>query len=163
MKNPSPPGFAVLYRWKPKAGMEAQFIESWSQVTALLRERGSLGSRLHRGPVGFLYGYAQWPSVAARSNAFNEPLDSPWVESMSITRLIALLLLPAALTIAAVGFFLYAAAALPYPDPTPDLLSEQARDIRTAQVLLFGGLFIFLADAVWLWKARHKAARRRWR
>lgn len=83
MKNPSPPEFAVLYRWKPKAGMEAQFIESWSQVTALFREKGSLGSRLHRGPDGFLYGYAQWPSAAARRNAFNEPLDSPWVERMS--------------------------------------------------------------------------------
>jgi hypothetical protein len=76
---------------------------------------------------------------------------------MSITRLTALLLLPAAFAIAAVGFFLYAAAALPYPDPTPELLSEQAKDIRTAQALLFGGLFVFLADAVWLWKARQKS------
>ena len=76
---------------------------------------------------------------------------------MSITRLIAFLLLPAALTIAATGFFLYATAALPYPDPTPELLSGQARDIRTAQALLFGGLLVFLADAVWLWKARRKS------
>ena len=76
---------------------------------------------------------------------------------MSITRLAALLLLPASLVIAAVGFFQYAAAALPYPDPTPELLSGQASDIRTAQALLFGGLFVLLADAVWLWKARHKS------
>jgi len=63
--------------------MEAQFIESWSQVTALFLERGSLGSRLHKGPEGFLYGYAQWPSAAARKNAFYEPLNSPWFEKMS--------------------------------------------------------------------------------
>ena len=83
MKNLHPPEFVVLYRWKLKAGMEAQFIESWSQVTALLRARGSLGSRLHKGPEGFLYGYAQWPSAATRENAFNELLNSPWFEKMS--------------------------------------------------------------------------------
>lgn len=83
MKNTSPPEFVVLYRWKLKTGMEAQFIESWSQVTALFRERGSLGSRLHKGPEGFFYGYAQWPSAIARKNAFNEPQNSPWFEKMS--------------------------------------------------------------------------------
>jgi hypothetical protein len=42
-----------------------------------------LGSRLHKGPEGFFYGYAQWPSAAARKNAFLEPLESPWFEKMS--------------------------------------------------------------------------------
>lgn len=83
MKNPSASQFVVLYRWKLKAGMEAQFIESWAQVTELLRARGSLGSRLHTGPDGFLYGYAQWPSAAARANAFKEPGHSPWFKKMS--------------------------------------------------------------------------------
>lgn len=83
MKNLHPPEFVVLYRWKPKAGMELQFIESWSEVTALFREKGSLGSRLHKGPEGFFYGYAQWPSAEARKKAFNEPLNSPWFEKMS--------------------------------------------------------------------------------
>ncbi|HEY9096829.1 MAG TPA: hypothetical protein VIN35_13875 [Hydrogenophaga sp.] len=83
MKNPHPPEFVVLYRWKLKAGKEAQFVESWSEVTALFREKGSLGSRLHKGPDGFLYGYAQWPSAQDRRKAFDEPIDSPWFEKMS--------------------------------------------------------------------------------
>ena len=80
MKNSLTPEFVVLYRWKLKEGMESQFIESWSQVTALFREKGSLGSRLHRGPEGIWYGYAQWPSYAARKKAFEEPRHSPWFD-----------------------------------------------------------------------------------
>ena len=83
MKNPITPEFVVLYRWKLKTGMEGQFIESWSQVTALLRGLGSLGSRLHKGPEGLWYGYAQWPSAAAREKAFEAPVESPWFAKMS--------------------------------------------------------------------------------
>ena len=82
MKNANPPEFVVLYRWVLKPGMEDQFIESWSQVTALFRDRGSLGSRLHRGPDEVWYGYAQWPSAAARELAFSTPLESPWTGRM---------------------------------------------------------------------------------
>lgn len=71
------PGFAVIYRWRLKAGMEAQFVEAWSHITRLLREqRGSLGSRLHRGPDGIWVGYAQWPTAAMRSAAFATPVDA---------------------------------------------------------------------------------------
>ncbi|MBC3876844.1 antibiotic biosynthesis monooxygenase [Undibacterium sp. FT79W] len=82
MKNPNPPEFIVLYRWKIKPGMEDQFIEGWSQGTALFREMGSLGSRLHRGSDELWYGYAQWPSAEARSDAFGRPLNSPWFAMM---------------------------------------------------------------------------------
>ncbi len=72
----SGPGFVVLYRWVLHPGNEDQFIEAWSRVTSLLREeRGSLGSRLHRGPDGIWYGYAQWPSAEARESAFHSPVD----------------------------------------------------------------------------------------
>ena len=65
------PGFAVLYRWRLHAGSEESFIEAWSRVSELLRsERGSLGSRLHRGQDGIWYSYAQWPSAHARDSAF---------------------------------------------------------------------------------------------
>ncbi len=65
------PGFVVLYRWKLLAGSEDSFIEAWSRIPELLREqRGSLGSRLHRGSDGVWYGYAQWPSAEARLKAF---------------------------------------------------------------------------------------------
>jgi heme-degrading monooxygenase HmoA len=75
---------AVIYRWRLKAGMETQFIEAWSTITRLLRDqRGSLGSRLHRGPDDIWYGYAQWPTAAARVQAFATPLD---VEASALMR-----------------------------------------------------------------------------
>jgi len=65
------PGFAVLYRWRLHPGTEDDFVRAWSRVSELLRaQRGSLGSRLHRGPDGIWYSYAQWPSPQARDAAF---------------------------------------------------------------------------------------------
>lgn len=65
------PGFAVLYRWRLHDGAEESFIRAWSRISELLlSERGSLGSRLHRGPDGWWYSYAQWPSAQAREQAF---------------------------------------------------------------------------------------------
>jgi Antibiotic biosynthesis monooxygenase len=71
------PGFAVIYRWRLKAGLEAQFVEAWSRITELyVAHRGGLGSRLHKGPHGIWYAYAQWPSAQARITAFaGESLD----------------------------------------------------------------------------------------
>lgn len=64
-------GFAVVYRVRLHPGMAEQYIRDWSLVTRLLRsERGGGGSRLHRGPEGVWYAYAQWPSAAARAQAF---------------------------------------------------------------------------------------------
>ena len=66
----------VLYRWRLHPGSEASFIEAWSRITELLRERaGSLGSRLHRGSDGIWYGYAQWPDAETRQLAFAQSLD----------------------------------------------------------------------------------------
>jgi heme-degrading monooxygenase HmoA len=76
--------FIVLYRWRLHPGSEASFIEAWSRVSDALRsERGSLGSRLHRGGDGLWYSYAQWPSVTARDEAFAlGPVDSAAGQSM---------------------------------------------------------------------------------
>ena len=69
-------GLVVLYRWRLHPGAEASFIEAWSRVTKLLRDRaGSLGSRLHRGNDGIWYGYAQWPNDETRRLAFAQPVD----------------------------------------------------------------------------------------
>ena len=78
------PGFAVIYRWRLKPGLEAQFVQAWSRITELyLAHRGGLGSRLHRGPDGLWYGYAQWPSAEARTAAFAaEPLDTEALNRM---------------------------------------------------------------------------------
>jgi len=67
-------GFVVLYRWRLHAGKEADFIAGWTRASERLRERGSLGSRLHRGSDGLWYSYAQWPDVATRERAFAVPV-----------------------------------------------------------------------------------------
>jgi len=68
------PGFAILYRWRLHPGMESSFVDAWSRISELLRdERGSLGSRLHRGFDGLWYSYAQWRSAEAREKAFAAP------------------------------------------------------------------------------------------
>jgi heme-degrading monooxygenase HmoA len=69
--NSKGPGFAVLYRWRLHEGAEGSFVSAWTRVSELLlSQRGSLGSRLHRGPDGLWYSYAQWPSAEAREQAF---------------------------------------------------------------------------------------------
>jgi quinol monooxygenase YgiN len=68
------PGFVVLYRWRLHPGTEETFIHAWSRISELMfKERGSLGSRLHRGSDGVWYSYAQWPSAEARDHAFAGP------------------------------------------------------------------------------------------
>ena len=62
------PAFCAIYRWRLHPGTEASFVQAWSRVTELLlTERGSLGSRLHRGPDDIWYSYTQWPSAAAKA------------------------------------------------------------------------------------------------
>lgn len=66
--------FVVIYRWKLKEGMEAQFRENWHRVTeGIARKYGSLGSRLHRVDDGTWVAYAQWPTREARARAMREP------------------------------------------------------------------------------------------
>lgn len=66
----------VLYRWRIHPGLEDQFIQAWSKISVLLKAKGSLGSRLHRGADGIWYSYAQWPNARARDDAFSrEPFD----------------------------------------------------------------------------------------
>lgn len=81
----SRPTFAVLYRWRLHEGAEDAFVRAWSRVSELLRsERGSLGSRLHRGPDGVWYSYAQWPSAEVRDRAFAlGPVDAEAAAQMN--------------------------------------------------------------------------------
>ena len=47
-------------------------------MTQLLRaERGSLGSRLHRGPDNIWYSYTQWPSAEAKAEGLAQPSVDP--------------------------------------------------------------------------------------
>jgi hypothetical protein len=78
-----PDAVVVVYRWRLLPGTEATFTQAWTRVTGLLRARGSLGSRLHRGADGIWYGYAQWPSARAREQAFAAgPVDEAAMAGM---------------------------------------------------------------------------------
>ena len=64
--NTSTVGFAVIYRWRIRSGMEERFQQAWEAVTKSLKaERGALGSRLHRAEDGSWIAYAQWPTKDA--------------------------------------------------------------------------------------------------
>ena len=59
-------GFAVIYRWRLRRGMEKQFQDAWAATTEkIMEERRGLGSRLHRDDDGYWVAYAQWPSRRA--------------------------------------------------------------------------------------------------
>ena len=84
----------ILYKWKIKPGKEEEFQRSWSFATQMIRTHcGSYGSRLHKAQTGEWLGYAQWPSVEARStcriqdesflksrDAMNECIESTFEE-----------------------------------------------------------------------------------
>ena len=76
-------GFAVLYRWRIKAGAEDDFIRAWSVATTAFRTIGALGSRLHRTDDGEFIAYAEWPSREAWEAARgSSPVDAGTAETM---------------------------------------------------------------------------------
>lgn len=59
-------GFAVVYQWRIKAGMGAEFRAAWEDLTAWMEQRyGALGARLHRTDNGNFVAYTQWPDQRA--------------------------------------------------------------------------------------------------
>lgn len=53
--------FTVIYSFKVLDGREADFINSWTEMTKLIYEfEGSYGSRLHKVNDGLFIAYAQW-------------------------------------------------------------------------------------------------------
>jgi heme-degrading monooxygenase HmoA len=58
--------YVAVYRWKIKEGCEERFRQGWLRLTReIYRERGSLGSRLHKSDDGGWVAYAQWPNREA--------------------------------------------------------------------------------------------------
>jgi hypothetical protein len=52
--------------------------------------------------------------------------------------------------------FLYSAGnALPYPDPTPELLAHQAAVARKWNIVVVFGLIVSAVGAIWLWRRRY--------
>lgn len=64
-----------LYRWRLKPRREESFVEAWKVMTRALKDRGSLGARLHEGADGIWYSVAQWPSPEARTSAFAQQVE----------------------------------------------------------------------------------------
>lgn len=63
-------GFAVVYQWRVKPGMESEFVDAWTRLTReLMRVGHARGSRLHRLENGNFVAYAQWPDRAAWEKA----------------------------------------------------------------------------------------------
>lgn len=63
-------GFAVVYQWRAKPGMEAEFIDAWTRLTReMMRIGQARGSRLHRLDNGNFVAYAQWPDRGAWEKA----------------------------------------------------------------------------------------------
>lgn len=52
------------------------------------------------------------------------------------------------------GFVFYASNAIPYPDPTPELLAAQAATARQWMLVFVSGTIATAVGAVLLWKRR---------
>ena len=64
--------FAIIYRWRVIAGLEAQFEQGWAAGTrAIAAEFGGWGSRLHKAEEGVYIAYAQWPDEATWKKAMD--------------------------------------------------------------------------------------------
>jgi quinol monooxygenase YgiN len=86
--TPGSPRFAVIYRWRLRPGTEAAFRDAWAEVTAAIRrDRGGLGSRLHRADDGSWLAYAQWPDRASWETAQSLP-SADAIASSAMTRCI---------------------------------------------------------------------------
>lgn len=73
---------------------------------------------------------------------------------MTRRRVFAVVVLLVASGFSIYGFLRYAAAALPYQDPTPELLQAQAAQIRAWQLLFIGSGAVAIAALISLRRSR---------
>jgi hypothetical protein len=59
-----------------------------------------------------------------------------------------------ALATCAYGFLRYSTASIPYPDPTPELLLQQARELHAARNLALGAGLVSATCLLWLLRMR---------
>lgn len=72
----SAPVFAVLYRFYLLPGMEEEYITHWKTVANFfVKERGALGSTLHKSQEGYWVAYSKWPSKAVRDASWSKDED----------------------------------------------------------------------------------------
>lgn len=59
--------FAVIYRGYIKPGKEPEYQEAWKTVARyFIKERGAIGSCLHRTSDGLWVAYSKWPDEKTR-------------------------------------------------------------------------------------------------
>jgi quinol monooxygenase YgiN len=76
--------YAVLYQWLVKPGKEVQFRKAWEALTQLqYKNRGLLGSRLHKSEQGTWIAFAQWPDKKSwEASCEQKPEDEMWSQLM---------------------------------------------------------------------------------
>ncbi|MFS8563587.1 MAG: hypothetical protein LVR00_04385 [Rhabdochlamydiaceae bacterium] len=63
--------FTVVYRGFIKAGLETAYQDYWKKVaTYFVKEKGALGSILHKTKEGMWIAYSRWPDEATRAAAW---------------------------------------------------------------------------------------------
>ncbi|MBX3709994.1 MAG: hypothetical protein KIT56_08010 [Gammaproteobacteria bacterium] len=71
--------FAVIYRAFIKPGLELEYQEAWRQVASyFVKNRGAIGSCLHKTTEGMWVAYSRWPDKATRDASWpgeNAPAD----------------------------------------------------------------------------------------
>lgn len=59
--------FAVIYQGYIKPGRESEYREAWNAVAHyFVKQRGAIGSCLHRTPDGLWLAYSRWPDKKTR-------------------------------------------------------------------------------------------------
>ena len=71
--------FAVIYRAFIKPGFELEYQEAWRRVASyFMKNRGAIGSCLHKTNEGMWVAYSRWPDKATRDASWpgeNAPSD----------------------------------------------------------------------------------------
>lgn len=63
--------FAVIYRGYVKEGHEEEYKKCWKTVASYFaKERGALGSTLHRTVEGMWVAYSRWPDKETRDRSW---------------------------------------------------------------------------------------------
>ena len=63
--------FAVIYRGSVKPHLEEAFKKHWRVVASyFVKDRGAIGSSLHRGEEGLWVAYSRWPDKETRDRSW---------------------------------------------------------------------------------------------
>ena len=69
--------FAVLYQGYVKPGLEEDYRASWKTIaTYFVKEKGALGSSIHKSEEGYYVTYSRWTDKAARDASWPKEDDS---------------------------------------------------------------------------------------